>query len=81
MKLVCVGGAMGGREQAQKGKWMAYFSKGKAAKVSGGQIWEQLECLFKEFGFCFSPVDNGREQRTICILGRDSDRMEERVRD
>lgn len=42
--------------------------------MSGGQIWEGLECLFKEFGLCFAPVGNGgkietRRRRTICILG------------
>ena len=56
---VCGGVDTGGREGARP--WESGCSReGKAAKGSGGEIWERLEYLFKEFGFPFAPVDNGR---------------------
>ena len=55
------GGDTGGREGARP--WESGCSReGKVAKGSGGEIWERLEYLFKEFGFPFAPVGNGRSR-------------------
>lgn len=37
---------------------VAWSSQGKAARVSGGQVWEPLQYLCKEFAF-LPPVSNG----------------------
>lgn len=44
------------------GKVDGMFQQWEGSPGQWGQNWERPGCLFKEFGFCLSPVTAGRAQ-------------------